>query len=81
MPLSPVGALKISSKRPLRSIYGGSTLMLFGVAARKTPLSRSCIRDGVAIAVPPGPEAGKHFPELPSRSMALVQVASYNACL
>jgi len=55
--------------------------MLFGVAARKTPLSRSCIRDGAAIAVPTGPEAGKHFPDLPSRSMALVQVASYNACL
>ena len=34
---------KISSNRPLRSISGGSTVMLFDVAARNTPLSRSCI--------------------------------------
>jgi len=34
--------------------------------------------DGPPIAVPTGPEAGKHFPELPSRSMALVQATSYN---
>ena len=35
-------------------------------------------RDGAAIAVPTGLEAGKHFPELPFR---LVQAASYNVCL
>ncbi len=35
---------KISSKRPLRSISGGSAEMLLEVAARKTPLSRSCIQ-------------------------------------
>ena len=34
---------KISSNRPLRIISGGRTVMLFDVAAKKTPLSRSCI--------------------------------------